>query len=128
MSRLNKNAIKKELEKSLKNFEKEARIEAEKAFEKGKREMLQEFNEHPITREIRDGPDANNVSNTLGGYGNLFSYIGFDANGGDPTKIVEQRLEKDTQLSKTPYFKKVGGGTAFEFKVSTVDKGALAHS
>lgn len=39
--------------------------------------------EHPISQEINGGPEEENLSGTLGGYGNLFSYIGFD-DGSDP--------------------------------------------
>lgn len=48
------------------------------AFEKMKKEMLEEFLAHPVSVEILGGPNAENTSETLGGYGNLFSFIGFD--------------------------------------------------
>src|SRR4051812_7772070 len=47
-------------------------------FYRSKNMMLRDFDEHEITQEIKAGPDALNISNTLGGYGNLFSYIGFE--------------------------------------------------
>ena len=49
-------------------------------FQKIKRETIQEFDEHVVTREIEGGVNAENISRTLGGRGNLFSFIGFDAN------------------------------------------------
>jgi hypothetical protein len=58
-----------------------------KAFEKIKREMILEFMNHPVTREILGGPDASNESGTLGGYGNLFSFIGFNK-GDDPIEAI----------------------------------------
>lgn len=61
------------------------------AFNKIKREMLAEFRNHPITVEIKNGPFAENSSGTLGGYGNLFSFIGFDE-GTDPTENIEGLL------------------------------------
>lgn len=43
-----------------------------------KEEMLDEFNRHDVTKEIEEGVDATNMSKTLG-YGNLFTFIGFDS-------------------------------------------------
>jgi hypothetical protein len=38
---------------------------------------LKEFDSHPVTKELTLGPNAPNLSNTLNGVGNLFSFIGF---------------------------------------------------
>jgi len=38
---------------------------------------LKEFDRHPVTRELSQGPAGVNLSNTLNGVGNLFSFIGF---------------------------------------------------
>ena len=47
-------------------------------FEKIKNLLLSKFESHPVTVELSGGIGASNVSGTLGGYGNLFSYIGFN--------------------------------------------------
>lgn len=125
MARINQNAVKKDLQKALKSFEKEAMAEALKVFNKNKAELLQDFREHPVTKEIQAGPNASNTSSTLGGYGNLFSYIGFDKDSEDPTRIIEDRLMKETEMSKTPTFKIKGDEIVFEFNVNTVDKESL---
>ncbi len=39
--------------------------------------ILKEFDRHPVTRELSQGPAGANISNTLNGVGNLFSFIGF---------------------------------------------------
>jgi len=39
--------------------------------------VLKEFDKHPVTRELSQGPAGVNMSNTLNGIGNLFSFIGF---------------------------------------------------
>ncbi len=49
-----------------------------KEFERLKKDMITDFLRHPITKEIEGGPMALNTSGTLGGYGNLFSFIGFE--------------------------------------------------
>jgi len=38
---------------------------------------LKEFDKHHVTRELSQGPAGVNLSNTLNGVGNLFSFIGF---------------------------------------------------
>ena len=81
-------------------------------FEKDKQEMLDKFDTHPITEEIKEGPDANNTSETLGGEGNLFSFIGFER-GSNPTVEVRDVLDNSTQI------KKVGRGA--KYNKSSVD-------
>ena len=49
-----------------------------KEFEKIKNQMLEEFNDHPVTREIEAGIDASNISGTLNNITNLFSSSQFD--------------------------------------------------
>jgi len=45
---------------------------------RARNEALKEFESHPATKEIDSGPEGFNQSGTLGGYGNLFSFIGFE--------------------------------------------------
>ena len=42
--------------------------------------LIKQFESHPVTKEISGGSSSSNVSGTLGGYGNLFSFIGFHNN------------------------------------------------
>jgi hypothetical protein len=63
-----------------------------------KKELLDAFNNHPVTQEIEeaaktgDGEDAPNLSGTLGGVTNLFTFIGF-YEGDDPIEPVREILE-----------------------------------
>ena len=75
------------------------------AFNKIKGEMLAEFRAHPVTVEIKAGPSAENSSGTLGGYGNLFSFIGFDE-GDNPTDNIEGLLN----LSRIEYSRETKDG------------------
>lgn len=68
----------------------------DKIFENKKKEMIRDFLSHPVTKEILAGPKAFNSSGTLGGYGNLFSFIGF-SQGDRPIEPILALLEK-TQL------------------------------
>lgn len=75
------------------------------AFNKIKREMVAEFRSHPVTVEIKAGPFAENSSGTLGGYGNLFSFIGFEQ-GDNPTDNIEGLLN----LSRIEYGRETKDG------------------
>lgn len=55
--------------------------------------MVEEFLEHPISKEIWAGNSASNTSGLLGGYGNLFSFIGFDE-GSDPISPISSILKE----------------------------------
>lgn len=50
-----------------------------KKIEKTKKEMISNFLSLPITKEILGGKESSNISGTLGGYGNLFTFIGFNS-------------------------------------------------
>ena len=61
----------------------------EPKLEKRRKELATKFEVHPITVELNAGPNANNSSGTLGGYGNLFSFIGFSS-GNKPTEVISK--------------------------------------
>lgn len=60
--------------------------------------MVQEFESHPVTREIDAGPTASNSSGTLGGYGNLFAFIGFDSSD-NPTEAIKKLLSREVKTT-----------------------------
>ena len=66
-------------------------------FEIIKNQFIRNFNNHKVTKEIEAGPDSRNISGTLGGYGNLFSYIGF-SKGDKPTESIRS-LFKDIRIN-----------------------------
>ena len=72
-----------------------------KAVEAAHRQMLEEFEDHAVTQEIEGGIHANNSSGTLGGYGNLYSFIGFE-DGTDPIAPVRALLEKVLNIKRLP--------------------------
>lgn len=57
-----------------------------------KNQLLEKYNTHPITRELEAGPGSENISGTLGGYGDLFSFIGFRGSA-KPTEKLRELLE-----------------------------------
>jgi len=84
---------------------KEYRAEAEdlvrKEFENQKDILIQNFENHPVTQEIGN-PDSENISKTLGGYGNLYGFLGLESD--DPISPVKEVLENKVEL-KTIKFK-----------------------
>lgn len=69
----------------------------DQVFEKMKKEMIKDFLMHPVTREISAGPSSSNISGTLGGYGNLFSFIGFNK-GDDPISPIISLLNQSHMI------------------------------
>lgn len=93
----------REIHKSVTNSkigEKRVRTVWENKLEDNKQFLLAEFDNHPVTKEIEAGPrpDVENISGTLDGQGNLFSFLGFES-GSNPTKQVRDVLERDVRLS-----------------------------
>ncbi len=64
-----------------------------KKIEKLKKEMISNFLRLPVTREILAGSTSSNISGTLGGYGNLFTFIGFNE-GSKPIDPIVQLLSQ----------------------------------
>jgi len=86
-----------------KTIKPEVEKQFKQAFESIKNRMVLDFLNHPITQEIKAGPNSSNISGTLGGgSGNLFSFIGFESNS-DPTNEIEKLL-----LSTSFRFLKLG--------------------
>jgi hypothetical protein len=65
----------------------------ERNFNNIKSAMITELMNHPITKEIQEGAGGSNSSGTLGGYGNLFTFIGFEA-GTTPVDPIKQEFDK----------------------------------
>ncbi len=76
-----------------KQYQKEINRIIDQEFNKIKNEFIDEFMNHPITQEIKGGISATNISGTLGGITNLYSFIGFDE-GTDPIRPIEELLKK----------------------------------
>lgn len=78
------------------------------------KQMVEEFEDHPVSQEIWAGNDASNTSGLLGGYGNLFSFIGFDA-GDDPISPISFILRRTIPFS----VKNLNGKGAFLISMNT---------
>jgi hypothetical protein len=82
-------------------------------FKRAKNIMLKNFNSNPITMELEGGANnQENISGTLDGYGNLYSFIGF-YKGEKPTESLRQILDDLTYIKPTIFRNK-----KFYFKIS----------
>ena len=99
MGSINRKLIRQKVLKSG-AFRKRARNVAERRFSTAKSILMSEFNNHPVTKEIEGGAMARNSSGTLGGYGNLYTFIGFPD--GNPVSAPRSAIEMLTSLSKRP--------------------------
>jgi len=99
-------------------------------FEPAVYQMQDDFANHPITKEIEDGPEAENISNTIigvrGENANLFSFIGFE-NGSDPIYPVYEILNEGNPSG--PKMKYIRGSQednlVFDFVFTAPDKEAI---
>jgi hypothetical protein len=85
--------------KNLKKLENLVDKRINNGMEEAKNNFISQFEEHPVTQEIKDGPNAGNDSGTLNGKGNLFSFIGFEA-GSNPIGPVSNFLKNAFQVKK----------------------------
>jgi len=84
-------------------------------FENLKKELLQNFDEHPVTQEVGN-PSSENVSNTLGGYGNLYGFLGIPE-GSNPVGAVRDVLERQVKMKGRITINKRLGVVTFSFTV-----------
>ena len=87
----------------------------QRRFEEAKLGMLSDFDQHPVTKEIKGGVGAQNQSETLNNEGDLFSFIGFPENA-DPTSEVRNVLETKTYMASSK--KGTPSGVKVQYKFS----------
>jgi len=106
--------------KSLKTFDlssikDQAFQQAQNEMSKIKQELLEDYNDHPVTKELEAGADSENISQTLNGIGNLTTYIGFQE-GSNPTEPVRDKL-KTVTLNPKGKVSDNDSNLSFEFDV-----------
>ena len=115
MSRINYSAVRNKVKNSTK-FDTTIDKKVKKNFEQLKNNFIQDFENHPVTQEIDQGPTASNSSGTLNGIGNLFSYIGFQR-GANPVKPVKDFIRNAFKLDKLKS-KTAGNKIQMNYKIS----------
>lgn len=79
-------------------LEREANRRAKKAVSRANADLFEQFLENEISAEIAAGPEASNTSGLLGGYGNLFTFLGFDE-GSHPVQELARFLAKSIEIT-----------------------------
>jgi len=92
--RVNGGSLYKEIVRSNKPaLSKNVKRLVDKEIEKARLESAKEFEAHPVTKELDSGSNSANISGLTGGYGNLFTFIGFDG-GSRPTQPIRSILRR----------------------------------
>lgn len=120
-TQLNLNSIREKVLNSTKTKAAAARL-AKLIVEEEQEKLIAEFESHPVTVEISNGPTTNNSSGVLGGYGNLFSFIGFE-NGQDPLAEIREMINTPF---KSTFSKRSGKGYEFIVKIPSKEDIAKA--
>ena len=115
MGSYNKKSIARKVIRS-KAFAKGAERRMASNLTKAKRIMVNEFDNHPVTREISQGPGGMNLTRSLGGYGNLFSFIGLEEDDSSVSKVRSLLM----QIPKITGKKTSKNGISFTVSVPTV--------
>jgi len=69
---------------------------AKQKSDKLKKDFLKDFDAHPVTREIKQGPSGM-ASSLLGGRGNFFGFLGFNS-GQQPIEILRDQIENNITI------------------------------
>lgn len=113
--KINKKVIQKAVftNRAIKNL---VRNIVQKEVEKEKALFRKDFESHPVTQELEGGENASNISGTLGGYGNLFSFLGFSrgSNPVTPVKSLIQKIRLDSNIQNSR--------NGFKFKINIPSK------
>jgi len=91
-------ALKKINFKGSKRFQQLAYKLAKERAAKIKKEVIEDFNNHPVTKEIAQGPTGMS-SHLLGGNGNLFGFLGFEK-GSKPVMILREVLRNSFEVNR----------------------------
>ena len=115
-ARINKRSIQFKINRAVNTTVQASKPKLERAKRDALADFVREFQSHPVTQEIEGGPGARNISGTLGGYGNLFSFIGFQG-GDNPIAVVQQYITE--QVSKTIHIRHQRGSRNWTLQVRT---------
>ena len=105
-AKINFKQIKQEVASSYEQaLKKEAIVFAEEILKENLDQYMNQIEDHPVSKELNDGPDGENVSSTLNGKENLFAFIGFDSED-KPIQDLTELIKQNTFLDKNSAFDK----------------------
>lgn len=99
---------------------------SEDFFRKQKENLIKEFFKHEVSTEIKN-PEEGNISGTLGGYGDLFGFIGF-FEGKDPIENVAKVLRVLVSLKSVSIEKSYNRDSKGRFVSGRMTKVSLLYS
>jgi len=100
-----------------KAFQRKAEALVKEKYEESKDNFLNNFESHPVTKELDGGNNAANISTTLNGIGNLFTFIGFYQND-TPIGKLRNAIKKQFSFKKS----KTNTGVRFIITHPTLNK------
>ena len=126
MPNLNMNVFRKELSTSLKSLAPLANNNAQRRFDKIKEDFLEnDFDNHEVSREIREGPTAKSRHLLKG---NLYSLLGFVKNEENPVDVLREHLEDKLDLGEKFEFVEDGNNISFNFQVPELDAKSIINN
>jgi len=118
MSKINLSSILKKVSRS-RAVKRKVEKTFTRRFEAAKAQTLDNFDSHPVTKELTAGATSSNTSGTLGGYGNLFSFIGFKKSG-NPTSELRRVIGEAISFRAMGSLEKAHAKRIiFKYKIST---------
>jgi len=114
----NKISVESKLKNALakKPFVGRATVNANTRFVIAKQTAYEDFDEHPITKEIEDEFGKSEYI----GRGNLFSFLGF-FRGSKPIETLRTFFRSGFSMDRNPTVKKIKNGVVYSYKVSAPD-------
>ena len=114
---INEISIKRKIDEALKasRYEALARNAANTRFVAARQTLLEEYDEHPVTKEIAEGPEAK--GDILPGPGNLFSFLGFFA-GTHPEQDLRKYLRSNINMLPRAEFAPTDRRFKYQFDVT----------
>lgn len=108
---------------------------AQEIVEENKNTFIQGFIDLPVSQEIAAGPDGENISGTLDGKGNLYTFIGFEYPAEpieDAVKILDESIKIDPNSKiqgrdSKGKFKAGGDRLLFDYKIDVPSREDLEN-
>jgi hypothetical protein len=121
--KVNINSVKRNLMVSNNQLKALATNAANRKFITSKTELLNSFDEHPVTEELAGGADSGNVTESLAD-GNLYGFIGFSDS--DPIAPLREIIEDETVINlNNPKTNIRGNKFLYSFNVKTPTKSSI---
>jgi len=121
-AKINFRQVKQEIASSYQEtLRKEAIIFAQEILKENLDQYINKIEDHPVSKELNDGPDGENISSTLNGKENLFAFIGFDSED-KPVQDLTELIKQNTFLDKNSTFDRKNLRLKFDVFTPSLDE------